>query len=89
LPGFCPEEITIAVEPDRIIIWGRPDPKPLATNPYPIRASVALWHTLELPAKVDPSKATAKLTNSLLKLELPKVTHQSGATQHEHHLATQ
>jgi HSP20 family molecular chaperone IbpA len=89
LPGLCPEEVTIAVEPDRIIIWGRPDPKPLASNPYPVRASVALWHTLKLPAEVDPSKATAKLTNGLLKLELPKDQHQSGATKPEQRLATQ
>jgi len=72
LPGFFPDEVTIAVEPDRVTIWGRPDPKPLPASPYPIRASLALYHTLDLPAKVDPSKATAKLTDGLLKLELPK-----------------
>jgi len=73
VPGFCPEEVTIAVEPDRIIIWCRPDPKPLPSSPYPVRTSVALWHTLKLPAEVDPSKAAARLSGGLLKLEMRKV----------------
>ena len=40
---------------------------------YPGRAPVVLYHTLELPAKVDPSRASARLVDGLFKLELPKV----------------
>jgi HSP20 family protein len=88
VPGFRPEEVSIGVEPGRVLIWGSPDPKPVASNAYPIRASIALYHTLELPAKVDPSNATARLKDGLLKIELPKVVVRSGVTKHEHHPAS-
>jgi HSP20 family protein len=88
VPGFRPEEVSIGVEPGRVLIWGRPDPKPVDSNAYPTRASIALYHTLDLPAKVDPSRATARLSHGLLKLELPKVVARSGVTKQEHHRTT-
>ena len=72
VPGFRPEEIKIGVEPQRVIISGKLDSRPPRADAYPSRASVALYHRLDLPAKVDPSKASAKLVDELLKLELPK-----------------
>jgi HSP20 family protein len=73
VPGFRPEEMKVGVEPQRVIIWGKLDSRPPRADAYPSRASVALFHTLDLPAKVDPSKASARLVDGLLKLELPKV----------------
>jgi HSP20 family protein len=73
VPGFRPEEIKVGIEPQRVIIWGKLDSRPPRADAYPSRAPVALYHTLELPAKVDPSRASARLVDRLLKLELPKV----------------
>jgi HSP20 family protein len=75
VPGFRPEEIKVGLEPQRAIISGKLDPRPPRADAYPSRASVALCHTLELSAKVDPSRASARLVDGLLKLELPKVGH--------------
>jgi HSP20 family molecular chaperone IbpA len=74
VPGFRPEEIKIGVEPQRVIISGNLDPRPPRADAYPSRAPLALYHTLDLPAKIDPSRASATLVDELLKLELPKVT---------------
>jgi HSP20 family protein len=72
VPGFRPEEIKIGLEPERVIISGKLDSRPPRADAYPSRASVTLYHTLQLPAKVDPSRASARLADELLKLELPK-----------------
>jgi HSP20 family molecular chaperone IbpA len=82
VPGFRAEEVSIGVEPGRVFIWARPDPKPVDSNAYPTRASIALYHTLDLPVKVNPSKATVRLSHGLLKIELPKVVARSGVTKH-------
>ena len=73
VPGFRPEEIKVGIEPQRAIISGKLDPRPPRADAYPSRAPLALYHTLDLPAKVDSSGASAKLVDGLLKLELPKV----------------
>jgi HSP20 family protein len=72
IPGFAAEEVKIGVKPRQITIWGKPGPKPGPADAYPRRAPVALYYTLDLPAEIDPSRASAKLANGLLKLELPK-----------------
>jgi len=73
VPGFRPEEIKVGVEPQRVTISGKLDPKLPRADRYPSRAPVALFHTLELPAKVDPSRTSGRLVDGLLKLELAKV----------------
>ena len=73
VPGFRPEEIKIGVEPQRVIISGSLNPRPPRADAYPSRAPLALYHTLDLPATVDPSRASATLVDELLKLALPKV----------------
>jgi HSP20 family molecular chaperone IbpA len=75
IPGFAAQEVEIGVKPEQVTIWGKPDPKPGPTDAYPRRAPLALYHTLDLPSKIDPSKASAKLADGLLKLQLPKVGH--------------
>ena len=72
VPGFRPEELKIGVEPQRVTISGNLNPRPPRGDRYPSRAPVVLYHTLDLPAKVDPSRASATLVDSLCKLELPK-----------------
>lgn len=71
IPGFRPEEIKIGIEPRRVIIWGKLDPKPGWPDAYPKRGSVSLFQAVELPAKVDTSKASASFADGLLKLDLP------------------
>lgn len=88
VPGFRSDEVTIGVEPARILIWGIQDPEPVASNSYPTRAPIALYHTLELPAKVDPAKATGRLRDGLLKIELPKVVARPGVMKHVHNPAS-
>jgi HSP20 family molecular chaperone IbpA len=63
----------VGIEPQRVIISGRLESRPPHADVYPSRAPVALYHTLELPAKVDPSRASARLVDGLFRLELPKV----------------
>jgi HSP20 family protein len=73
VPGFSPDEMKVGIEPQRVIISGKLDSRPPRADAYPGRAPVALYHTLELPAKVDPSRASARLVDGLFRLELPKV----------------
>jgi len=73
IPGFEAQEVEIAVERRQIILWARPDPRPAPAGAYPRRAPVALYHRLDLPSEINPTKASAKLTDGLLKLVLPKV----------------
>ena len=75
IPGLAAREVEIGVKPEQVTIWGKPDPKSGPTDAYSRRAPPALYHTLDLPAEIDPSKASAKLADGLLKLHLPKVGH--------------
>jgi HSP20 family molecular chaperone IbpA len=59
IPGFTAQEVEIGVKPDQVTIWGKPDPKPGPTDAYPGPASLALYHTLDLPVEIDPSKGCA------------------------------
>jgi HSP20 family molecular chaperone IbpA len=72
IPGFLPEELRIGIEPRSVTLWGQVGPHPSRTSAYPARAPVTLLHTIELPAEVDPRRASAKFSGSLLKLILPK-----------------
>jgi HSP20 family protein len=73
VPGFRPEEVKVGVEPQRVIISGNLDSRSPRADAYPSRSPVALYHALDLPAKVDPSSASASLVDGLLKLKLSKI----------------
>jgi HSP20 family molecular chaperone IbpA len=75
MPGFRGEEVKIGVKPRRVIIWGKSTPEQGRSEGHPRRTPVALFHPLDLPAEIDPSKTSARLANGILKLELPKVVH--------------
>jgi len=72
IPGFLPEELRIGIEPRSVTLWGQVGPQPSRTSAYPARAPVMLLHTIELAAEVDPRQASAKFSDTLLKLILPK-----------------
>jgi HSP20 family protein len=73
IPGFAAQDVQIGIKPRQVTLWGKPNPKPGPTDTYPRRAPVTLYYTLDLPAEIDPSKASGKLVDGLLKLELRKV----------------
>lgn len=73
IPGFLAEELKIGVEMRRVTLWGQVGPEPSRTSAYPTRTPLALLHSIELPAEVDPRQASAKFADGLLKLILPKM----------------
>jgi HSP20 family protein len=76
MPDFATEEVKIGVKPRQVIIWGE---LVLGAKTHrwlrPQGAPATLCHTLDLPAEIDPSKASARLADGILKLKLPKVMH--------------
>jgi HSP20 family molecular chaperone IbpA len=66
----------IGVKPRQVIIRGELG---LGAKAHrwlrPQGAPATLCHTLDLPAEIDPSKASASLADGILKLKLPKVMH--------------
>ena len=74
MPHFGTEEVKIGVKPRQVIIWGELS---LGAKAHgwvrPQRAPATLCHTLDLPAEIDPSKASARLVDGILMLKLPKV----------------
>lgn len=75
VPGFAAKDIEVSVEARRVIINGKLEkaeeqkPEP-ASSPEP--QSNVIFRTLELPAEIDPAKATAILKDGVLNLSLPK-----------------
>jgi HSP20 family molecular chaperone IbpA len=64
----------IGVKPRQVIIWGELGLGAKARGwVRPQGAPVMLCYTLDLPAEIDPSKASARLADGILKLKLPKV----------------
>jgi HSP20 family protein len=74
VPGFTAQEVEIGVKPKQVTMWGRGEPEPGSADAHPRRASVMLYHVLELPAEIDPSKVSAKLVDGLLTLWLVKAS---------------
>ena len=72
IPGFLAEELKIGIEPRRVILWGQVGPEHSRTTAYPARTPIALLHSIDLETEVDPVRASAKFTDGLLKLSLPK-----------------
>jgi HSP20 family molecular chaperone IbpA len=73
VPGFLAEELKIGVEPGRVVLWGQVGREPNPGSSYPARAPLALFHSVDLPANVDPTRSSATLADGLLKLVLLKV----------------
>lgn len=74
MADFGAADLKIGVEPRQVIIWGQSGAGPGRRQGRAHRACRpgCLAH-LDLPANIDPSKASARLAHGLLKLELPKV----------------
>src|SRR5262249_8856454 len=74
-PGFRCKELQIGVEQNRLIITGKTEQeteKKTTEGIYNEPRFNEIYRTLDLPAKVDPTKVTAKLKDGVLDLLLPK-----------------
>ena len=74
VPGFKPEEIEIAVKDNVLMINGIAESSLMKEGTTLLREwnSNRFCRTLALPANVDEANVTAKLTNGMLELTLPK-----------------
>lgn len=76
LPGFDRENLDVSVTSDKVWITGKLEKEAESKGEHFIR-SERRWgkfqRVLSLPVEVDPTKASAKLENGVLKLEIPGV----------------
>jgi HSP20 family protein len=75
LPGYSAKDIEIHVEPRRLFVSGRPQEKAVEEKVKTIHSEQDLnwlFCSLDLPAPIDPDKVSATLSNSELRIELPK-----------------
>jgi HSP20 family protein len=81
VPGFTPEELRVSLEPRRLTIAGKKtnssESKGNQETIYAERCSSEILRLIDLPAEVDPAKATATLKNGILDLKLPKAASQT------------
>ena len=75
VPGFTEKELSISVEPRRLIITGKRETKKEETKGKTIYSETCaneILRVVELPAEVETEKVTATLKNGVLELSLPK-----------------
>lgn len=75
LPGFRENEVTVAVEPVRVIIFAEHQvdiEQTKAKTLYSEWQSNRVFRCLNLPVRVNPRKATKHLSNGMLEVKLPK-----------------
>jgi HSP20 family protein len=75
VPGFNANELQVGLEPRRLTISGKKQSKSeekKANVVYRERCASELLRSIELPAEVDVSQATATLNNGILELNLAK-----------------
>lgn len=77
VPGFSDKDLKVSLEPRRLVIAGKVEAsseQKTGETLYTTHRSNELFHTLDLPAEVDPAKASAALKQGILELRLPKST---------------
>jgi HSP20 family molecular chaperone IbpA len=70
--GFGEQELSVSIEPKRVVILGKKEVVPTETKAvdwYPDQ----IMRLIDLPTEVDPDGAVVELQTGLLKFELPKV----------------
>jgi HSP20 family molecular chaperone IbpA len=70
--GFEEKELSVSIEPKRVVILGKKEVVPIETNAadwYPDQ----IMRVIDLPTEVDPDGAVVELQTGMLKFELPKV----------------
>jgi HSP20 family protein len=71
VPGFSAEEVTVGIEPRRVIIWGKKESS--AGMEPPQAHQDQFLRVQDLPGEVDPAKMTATLRGGLLSITLSRV----------------
>lgn len=72
LPGKTAKDIDLSLEPQAVRIADKPVETVDPETGKPAEARPAWSRRLELPFRVDADKATAKFTNGILRIELPR-----------------
>jgi HSP20 family protein len=75
VPGFTEKELSISVEPRRLIITGKRETKKEETKGKTIYSETCaneILRVVALPIEVETEKVTATLKNGVLELSLPK-----------------
>ncbi|MEW6128345.1 MAG: Hsp20 family protein [Acidobacteriota bacterium] len=75
VPGFSEKELKVNLEPRRLVITGKIEESSEEKTGETFttsRRSNEIFHTLDLPVQVDPTKASAILKNGTLELRMPK-----------------
>jgi len=77
VPGFQAKDLEVSLEPQRLTISGTKETSKEGKTKekliYQEHCSAELFRAVDLPVEVDAAKATAKLKNGILELNLPKV----------------
>jgi HSP20 family molecular chaperone IbpA len=76
VPGFHKQEIKAGLEPRRLSITGKTEPLEkhrAEKHPHSHRHAQLMFHVIDLPCEVDPSKAKATFNGGRLDVVMPKV----------------
>ncbi|MGB7494565.1 MAG: Hsp20 family protein, partial [Candidatus Acidiferrum sp.] len=76
VPGFRRQEIKVSLEPRRLSISGKTEPREnqeSEKHPHSHRHAQLMFHVIDLPCEVDPSKAKATFNDGRLDVVMPKV----------------
>ena len=72
LPGKTAKDVELSLEPQAVVIAGRPSETAEPETGKPRETRPAWSRRIELPFRVDSEKANAKFTDGILRVELPK-----------------
>ena len=73
LPGKTAKDVDLSLEPQAIVIADKPAETTDAATGNPTEAARPAWsRRLELPFRVDADKASAKFTDGILRIQLPR-----------------
>lgn len=72
LPGKTAKDVSLSLEPQAVVIADKPAEQANGENGKPEAQTPAWSRRLELPFRVNADKASAKFTDGILRIELPK-----------------
>jgi HSP20 family molecular chaperone IbpA len=76
VPGFRRQEIKVSLEPRRLSLSGKTEPRESPESekhPHSHRHAEMIYHVIDLPCEVDPPKAKATFNDGRLDVVMPKV----------------
>ena len=85
VPGLHRQEIKVSLEPRRLSISGKTEPRESPESekhPHSHRHAEMMYHVIDLPCEVDPSKDKATFNEGRLDVAMPKVVLAKSALEH-------